>query len=335
MRVLVTGGAGYIGSHVCVDLLIAGHEVIIFDNFTNSDVEVPKRIAEIAGTPPLLIKADLRDMAALEKCFPSFRPQAVIHFAALKSISESVAMPLAYYDVNLVGTLNLLDCMRRNDCNLLVFSSSATVYGQPERCPLDELAPVSATNPYGRTKLFVEQIINDAKAADSALSAINLRYFNPVGAHASGLIGEKPSGVPSNLVPYVAQVAAGLRERVHVFGNDYPTIDGTGVRDYIHVCDLAAAHVLALEKLPELGNTQALNLGTGRGHSVLEVIATFEQVSGHKIDFEFAQRRPGDVAECWADPTLASQLLGWRTSFDLEQMCRDAWRWQVASGQQS
>ncbi|WP_367345020.1 UDP-glucose 4-epimerase GalE [Stenotrophomonas bentonitica] len=332
MRVLVTGGAGYIGSHVCVELLNAGHEVIIFDSFINSDLGVPDRISSIVGKSPLTVKADLRDRAALDDCFSTHRPDAVIHFAALKSIGESVTNPLSYYDVNVVGTIDLLGCMKRYDCNLLVFSSSATVYGQPESCPIDEQAPVSATNPYGRTKLFVEQIINDAKVADPRLFAINLRYFNPVGAHQSGLIGESPSGTPNNLVPFVAQVAAGLRPRVSVFGDDYATPDGTGVRDYIHVSDLATAHVLALEQLPQLSDLQAMNLGTGRGHSVLEVIATFADISGRPIEYQIAQRRPGDVAECWADPMLALTRLGWRARFDLEQMCKDAWRWQLGSG---
>ena len=327
MRVLLTGGLGYIGSHSCVELMSRGHDVWIVDNLSNCTLDVQDRIVRIIGRRPEVTVADIRDNAALERVFSDARPDAVIHFAALKSVAESCERPLAYFDNNVVGTLNLLACMRRHGVESLVFSSSATVYGAPEFLPLTEAAATRTTNPYGRTKLMIEQIIEDVCASDDRLRAAVLRYFNPVGAHASGLIGENPRGTPNNLLPYVAQVAAGQREHLKVFGDDYPTRDGTGVRDYIHVVDLARAHVDALEYLTT-GRRFTINLGTGRGYSVLEVVRAFERASGRDVPVEIAPRRAGDVAECYADPTLAHRLLGWKAEHDLARMCEDAWRWQ-------
>ena len=339
MRVLVCGGAGYIGSHTCVALAARGHEAVIVDNHVNSAPVVLDRLARLIGHAPEAHRVDVRDADALDRLFANGRFDAVIHFAALKSVGESVSRPLEYFDNNLGGTISLLRAMQAHGVPRLVFSSSATVYGEPERLPLDESARLSVTNPYGRTKLMAEEIIADACVADPRLSAISLRYFNPVGAHPSGLIGESPNGIPNNLMPYVCQVAVGLRPRLQIFGGDWPTIDGTGVRDYLHVVDLARAHVHAIEVLageggaaphaghPLHGHT-AINLGVGRGISVLELVRAFEAASGRPIPFDIVDRRVGDVAEVYADPRLAERLLGWRAELDVDAMCRDAWRWQ-------
>ena len=330
MKVLVTGGAGYIGSHTVVELVAAGFDVHIVDNFCNSERWILERLTTLCGHEIPHTELDLLDEAALQACFAEVRPGAVIHFAALKAVGESVQQPLRYHRNNVGGTLALLQAMQDHGCRHLVFSSSATVYGVPERCPIREDAPLGATNPYGQTKLVMEHVIRDLLAAPgSTLKAAILRYFNPAGAHESGLIGELPRGVPNNLVPFVAQTAAGLREAIQVFGNDYPTRDGTGVRDYIHVVDLAQAHVAALRALRD-GEAREItvNLGTGTGYSVLEVIEAFGRAVGRPIPHRIAPRRPGDVAECWADPALAERLLGWKARRGLDAMCTDAWRWQ-------
>jgi UDP-glucose 4-epimerase len=326
MKILVTGGAGYIGSHTCVALLERGHDVVVLDNFANSSRVAVERIAELAGRPVALVEGDVRDRVLLERVL-AHDIEAVIHFAALKAVGESCAQPLRYFDNNIGGTITLLQAMAATGVAHLVFSSSATVYGAQRRVPVAEDAPLSVTNPYGRTKLVMEQLIGDACAADPSFAAVLLRYFNPVGAHSSGRIGEDPRGEPNNLMPYVAQVAVGRREFLSVFGGDYPTRDGTGVRDYIHVSDLAEAHVKAVE-LPHSGGCLALNLGTGRGCSVLELVAAFEQASGRPVPYRIVARRPGDVAELWADPARAQAVLGWRARHDLQRMCTDAWRWQ-------
>lgn len=330
MKVLVTGGAGYIGSHTVVELVAAGFDVHVVDNFCNSERWILERLATLCGRRVPHTELDLLDEPALQACFAEVQPEAVIHFAALKAVGESVQQPLRYHRNNVGGTLALLQAMQDHGCQHLVFSSSATVYGNPERCPIGEDAPLGATNPYGQTKLIMEHVIRDLLAAPaSTFKAAILRYFNPAGAHESGLIGELPRGVPNNLVPFVAQTAAGLREAIQVFGNDYPTRDGTGVRDYIHVVDLAQAHVAALRALRD-GEARevTVNLGTGRGYSVLEVIEAFGRAVGRPIPYRFAPRRPGDVAECWADPSLAEKVLGWKAERDIEAMCADAWRWQ-------
>lgn len=331
MRVLVCGGAGYIGSHTCVVLAERGHEVTIADNFCNSSPVVLDHLAQLTGRAPDARNVDVRDAAALAALFAGQRFDAVIHFAALKAVGESCERPLAYFDNNISGTISLLRAMRDAGVGRLVFSSSATVYGEPQSVPIGEDAPLSSTNPYGRTKLVMEQLIGDVCAADPGLRAISLRYFNPVGAHPSGLIGEAPSGVPNNLMPYICQVAAGKRERLQIFGGDWPTIDGTGVRDYIHVMDLARAHAHALEALEDVRGHLPLNLGAGRGISVLQLLRAFEAASGRDIPYRIVDRRAGDVAEVYADPTRAERLLGWRTELDVDAMCRDAWRWQSAN----
>jgi len=330
MKVLVTGGAGYIGSHTVVELAAAGFEVHIVDNFCNSERWILQRLETLCGKALPFTELDLTDETALQACFAAVKPDAVIHFAALKAVGESVQQPLRYHRNNVGGTLALLQAMQEHGCGHLVFSSSATVYGNPERCPIREDAPLGATNPYGQTKLVMEQVIRDLLAAPgSALKAAILRYFNPAGAHESGLIGELPRGVPNNLVPFVAQTAAGLRDAVQVFGSDYPTPDGTGVRDYLHVVDLAQAHVAALRALRD-GEAREItvNLGTGKGYSVLEVIEAFGRAVGKPIPHKRVARRAGDAAECWADPSLAKQLLGWEASRGIDAMCVDAWRWQ-------
>ena len=326
--ILVTGGMGYIGSHTTVALLEAGYEVVIADNFSNSERWISERITELAGSAPLVRELDLRDHAATRECLRDVRPGGVIHFGALKSVGESIAKPLLYYQNNVTGTLNLLDAMLDVGCNDLVFSSSATVYGFPERCPITEDAALHAINPYGRTKLMMEQAIQDICAALPGFHAALLRYFNPAGAHPSGRLGELPRGTPNNLVPFVAQVAAGLRPQVKVFGGDYATPDGTGVRDYIHVMDLAQAHVRALAHLREQGRSLLVNLGTGQGFSVLEIIAAFAAASGRPVPYDISDRRPGDADACYADPSLASSLLGWKAERGLADICADAWRWQ-------
>ncbi len=326
--ILVTGGAGYIGSHTCVELLNAGHGVTVFDNFSNSQPESLARVEHITGRKVHLVEGDIRDRDALVGALRSSGATAVIHFAGLKAVGESVGQPLAYYDNNVVGSLRLLEAMAQCDVRSLVFSSSATVYGEPQRLPLTEDHPLSATNPYGRTKLVIEDMLRDVHRSDPLWRMSILRYFNPVGAHSSGLIGEDPQGIPNNLMPFVAQVAVGRREFVNVWGNDYATPDGTGVRDYIHVVDLAAGHLKALERLQRHAECLAINLGTGVGYSVLDMLRAFEQASGKPVPYRIAARREGDIASCYADPSQAAALLGWRASRDLQAMCVDAWRWQ-------
>lgn len=331
MRVLVVGGAGYIGAHTCVVLAERGHDVAIIDNFSNSDPGVLERLEQLVGRPVPCVRMDLRDRAGLAAVFAGGRFDAVVHFAALKAVGDSCAQPLDYFDNNIGGTIALLQAMQAAGVKTLVFSSSATVYGAPGSVPVREDARLQVTNPYGRTKLVAEQLINDLCRCDPGFRAANLRYFNPVGAHASGLIGEDPTGVPGNLMPYICQVAAGRREFLQVFGADYPTADGTGVRDYIHVVDLARAHADALDYLFDTGRSATVNLGTGHGVSVLELVSAFEHASGHRVAYKVVDRRPGDVAEVYADPELARQLFGWQARFDLDDMCRDAWLWQSAN----
>ena len=327
MNILVTGGAGYIGSHTCVVLLEAGHDVTVIDNLCNSSAIALQRVQELAGRSLRFVQGDIRSRDDLDRAFVG-GIDAVIHFAALKAVGESCEQPLAYFDNNIGGTIALMQAMEAHGVECLVFSSSATVYGEPDSVPVREDAPLRVTNPYGRTKLVMEQLIGDCCQADPAMSAVLLRYFNPVGAHPSGRIGEDPSGTPNNLMPYIAQVAVGRRPTLSVFGGDYPTVDGTGVRDYIHVMDLAHAHVRALEHARTRTGALALNVGTGRGYSVLELVRAFEQASGRKVPHEVVARRPGDVAELWADPARAQQLLGWSASRGIEAMCADTWRWQ-------
>jgi len=326
--ILVTGGAGYIGSHTVVQLLEAGREVLIFDNFSNSAPAVLDRIAEIAGRRPHLVEGDIRDPVALQQLFAAHPISAVIHFAGLKAVGESVEQPLRYYDNNQTGTLRLLEAMTAAGVHTLVFSSSATVYGDPASVPIREDFPLAATNPYGRSKLFIEEMLRDLAIAEPLWRMAILRYFNPVGAHPSGRIGEDPRGIPNNLLPYIAQVAVGRRAELNVFGDDYPTPDGTGVRDYIHVVDLAAGHLAALAALERQAGTLTVNLGTGRGYSVLEVVAAFEKASGRRVPYRIAPRRPGDIASCFADPSHARTLLDFTARRGIDEMCADAWRWQ-------
>jgi len=326
--ILVTGGAGYIGSHTCVELLNGGYDVIAVDNLVNSHRESLERVRRITGKPVTFYDADVGDENALDGIFEKHAISGVIHFAALKAVGESVAKPIEYYRNNINGLLVVLDTMRRHGVKQFVFSSSATVYGVPERSPIDESFALSATNPYGQSKLIAEQILRDVEIADPSWRIAVLRYFNPVGAHESGLIGEDPAGVPNNLMPYVAQVAVGKLEKLRVFGGDYPTPDGTGVRDYIHVVDLARGHLAALDALVARDSGFVVNLGTGRGYSVLEVVKAFEQASGRPVPYEIVTRRAGDIAECFADPALARDLLGWEAEFGIERMCSDHWRWQ-------
>jgi UDP-glucose 4-epimerase len=326
--VLLTGATGYIGSHTWLALLAAGFDVVGVDDFRNSAPEVLVRLATLSGATPRFERADVCDATAMQRVFNNHRPDAVVHFAALKAVGESTALPLDYYSNNLGGLLTVCRAMLAHGCRRLVFSSSATVYGVPEHLPLTEDAPLSATNPYGQTKLMGEQMLHDLGLAQPQWQSALLRYFNPVGAHESGHIGEDPRGTPNNLTPYVAQVAVGRREFLNVFGNDYPTPDGTGVRDYIHVQDLAEGHVAALRRLLDAPGSFTVNLGTGRGYSVLEVVRAFEAASGRPVPYRFAPRRPGDVAACYADPARAAHLLGWRAQHDLNRMCADTWRWQ-------
>lgn len=327
--ILVTGGAGYIGSHTCVELLAAGYDVVVVDNLCNSHRVALERVQEIAGRPLVFHQVDVRNPDALQRVFAAHAVDAVIHFAGLKAVGESVAQPLRYYDNNVNGTLVLCATMAACGVKNLVFSSSATVYGDPATVPIREDFPTGATNPYGRSKLMVEEVLRDLHRADPAWSIGLLRYFNPVGAHKSGLIGEDPNGIPNNLMPYISQVAVGKLDRLSVFGNDYATPDGTGVRDYIHVTDLAAGHVKALQRLARAaGELLTVNLGTGRGYSVLEAVRAFEQASGRPVPYQVVARRPGDVGACYADPSLAEKVLGWRAIRGLDEMCRDAWRWQ-------
>ena len=327
-RILVTGGAGYIGSHTCVELLEAGYEVRVVDNLSNSSPEALRRVEEITGRSLEFVEGDIRDRALMEQALEGI--DAVIHFAGLKAVGESVQKPLEYYDNNVGGSVTLLEAMVSAGVRRIIFSSSATVYGDPQTLPLKEDHPLSPTNPYGRSKVMIEEILGDLYRSDSRWSIAMLRYFNPVGAHPSGLIGEDPEGIPDNLMPFVSQVAVGCREELRVFGGDYETRDGTGVRDYIHVVDLARGHLAAL-KLLERPGCEAVNLGTGEGYSVLEVVEAFEEVSGKRIPYRIVERRPGDVAECYAEVSKAYELLGWRAEYDLRRMCEDSWRWQEAN----
>lgn len=328
MNILVTGGTGFIGSHTCVALMAAGHEIVVLDNLCNSRRDVVDRVALIAGRPLQFVEGDVRDEPLVRRVLVDFGIDAVFHFAGLKAVGESVSQPLAYYDCNVVGSLALCRAMVAAGVRSLVFSSSATVYGDPVSVPIAEDCPLGVpTNPYGKSKLIVEQILADLVVAASEWRIARLRYFNPVGAHESGLIGESPKGVPSNLMPYLAQVATGQREKVFVFGNDYPTPDGTGVRDYIHVVDLAEGHVAALDYLMKHTGLLTVNLGTGRGVSVMEMLQAFELASGRPVPYEVVSRRSGDIAACWADPSLAKRLLGWEARRNVSVMCRDAWHW--------
>jgi len=330
-RILVTGGAGYIGSHTVLELLGAGHDVVVLDNLSNASPEALERVAALAGRPAPLVIGDLRDEALLERVLSAHRFDAVVHFAGLKAVGESVARPLAYYDNNVAGTVTLLRALDAAGVRRLVFSSSATVYGDPRSVPIREDAPTGPTNPYGRTKWMIEFILRDLAAADPRWSIGNLRYFNPVGAHPSGRIGEDPQGIPNNLMPFIAQVAVGRRERLSVFGGDWPTPDGTGVRDYIHVVDLARGHLAALDRTLAAGGCWSVNLGTGNGYSVLDVVRAFERACGRPIPYSIVERRPGDVAACYADPSQAAELLGWRAQLGIDAMCADSWRWQSAN----
>lgn len=328
MNILVTGGAGFIGSHTCLELLNAGHDVIVVDNLSNSSEESLKRVRELTGKNILFYQADLLDYSTLDEIFDENVVDAVIHFAGLKAVGESVSIPLRYYHNNLTGTFNLLDCMQKHGVFNLVFSSSATVYGTPEKLPITEDFPLSTTNPYGTTKLMIEQILQDLYVSDSRFSIVILRYFNPIGAHESGRIGEDPRGIPNNLLPYIAQVATGKLKQVSVYGNDYPTIDGTGVRDYIHVVDLSIGHLKAIEKKAGNPGVYIYNLGTGRGYSVLEMIHAFEKACKKELPYQIIDRRPGDVAACYSNPEKAKRELDWSAKYDIEKMCQDAWNWQ-------
>lgn len=327
--ILVTGGAGYIGSHACLEFLHAGYDVVVLDNLSNSSPEALKRVQAITGRELVFVEGDIRDRPGLDALFQRHDVDAVIHFAGLKAVGESVEKPLLYYDNNIAGSVTLFEAMQAAGVKTIVFSSSATVYGDPASVPIREDFPVGGTtNPYGTSKLFIEKILQDLAISDPAWSIALLRYFNPVGAHESGQIGEDPQGIPNNLMPYITQVAVGRREHLSVFGNDYPTPDGTGVRDYIHVVDLARGHVKAVEKLAEGPGVRVWNLGTGQGYSVLDMVRAMEKASGRPIPYRIAPRRAGDVAQCWADPAKALQELGWRAERGLEAMCADAWRWQ-------
>ena len=334
MHILVTGGAGYIGSHTVIELLTRGDDVTIIDSLINSKAEAVQRIAELAGRAPGFHRVDLLDRPALDAVLSARPVDAVIHFAGLKAVGESVSIPLRYYQNNLISTLNLIDAMQTHGVRNLVFSSSATVYGVPEKVPIRESFPLSATNPYGRTKLMIEDMLRDIHPASPGFGMAILRYFNPVGAHRSGRIGEDPNGIPNNLLPYISQVAVGKLDKLRVFGNDYPTPDGTGVRDYIHVVDLALGHLAALNRLANHpGERVTVNLGTGHGYSVLEMVRAFERASGRPIPYEIVPRRPGDVAACYADPAYAREALGWEATRGIGQMCADAWRWQSMNPQ--
>jgi len=331
MNILVTGGTGYIGSLTCVRLIEAGERLVILDNLVNSKPAVLDRIAAVTGVRPIFVEGDIRDRARLDELLTRHRIEATIHFAGLKAVGESVQQPLRYYDNNVHGSRVLFSALHDAGVRTIVFSSSATVYGDAQTMPISEEAPTQATNPYGRTKLMVEEMLRDLATAEPGWSVTLLRYFNPVGGHPSGLLGEDPQGIPNNLMPYVAQVAVGRRERLTVFGDDYPTPDGTGVRDYIHILDLADGHVAALRHRHGQAGVRVYNLGTGRGHSVLEALHAFERASGRRVPYVVAPRRAGDVASCWADPSRAARELGWRAQRTIDQMCEDAWRWQSAN----
>jgi UDP-glucose 4-epimerase len=328
MNILLTGGTGYIGSHTAIVLIEAGHKVVLFDNLSNSQKDVVSRIEQITGKAIPFVEGDVRDTLLLSETIKDYQADAVIHFAGFKAVAESVEKPILYFDNNVGGTVSLLKAMQQNQVKTLVFSSSATVYGEPQYLPIDESHPTSPTNPYGRTKLHIEEMLKDVVATDSAFGVVCLRYFNPVGAHESGLIGESPNGTPNNLMPFLSQVAARKRAKVHVFGNDYPTIDGTGVRDYIHVVDLASGHLAAINFLAGTKGWYAINLGTGYGSSVLEMIGQFTSSNNRSIPYEFVDRRPGDVASCYASAVKAEKLLKWSATRDLKSMCSSAWKWQ-------
>ncbi|MCL7489464.1 MAG: UDP-glucose 4-epimerase GalE [Desulfobulbaceae bacterium] len=329
MHILVTGGAGYIGSHTCLELLNAGHDVTVIDNLSNSSEESLRRVERLTGKRPAFFQSDLLDIESIDRIFELCDDAgAVIHFAGLKAVGESVAKPMLYYQNNVIGTINLCRVMQKFEVKNIVFSSSATVYGDPAIVPIRENFPLSCTNPYGRTKLIVEDFLRDLHNADPSWSIALLRYFNPIGAHESGEIGEDPADIPNNLVPYISQVAVGKLQQLSVFGNDYPTPDGTGIRDYIHVVDLALGHIKALERITANPGLATYNLGTGRGYSVLEVINAFSRACGKEINYAVTSRRPGDIACCYADPTLAEKDLDWRAQRDIDQMCADTWRWQ-------
>ena len=326
--VLVTGGAGYIGSHTCIALHEAGFDFVVFDNLCNSSQESLRRVEKIIGKKINFIEGDIRSKTDLQKVFDAYKIDSVIHFAGLKAVGESVEMPLEYYDNNVNGTLVLCQVMSENNCKKIVFSSSATVYGDPATTPIKEDFPLSATNPYGRSKLFIEEILRDLFVSDNAYQIVLLRYFNPVGAHKSGTIGEDPNGIPNNLMPFISQTAVGKREYLSVFGGDYNTPDGTGVRDYIHVVDLAQGHVNALQKISSLSKVLTVNLGTGNGYSVLDMVKAFEKASHKPVAYKIVDRRTGDIATCFADPSYAYEQLGWRATKGIEKMCEDSWRWQ-------
>jgi UDP-glucose 4-epimerase len=328
MSILITGGTGYIGTHTCIELLNAGHDIIVLDNLSNSKIDSLDRVKEITGKNITFYKADLVNREEVENVFKKHNIDAVIHFAGLKAVGESVRLSLFYYQNNIIGTLNLCDVMKQFGVKNLVFSSSATVYGNPEGVPISEEFPLAPRNPYGRTKLMIEEILRDLYISDPSWSIALLRYFNPVGAHKSGRIGDNPKGIPNNLMPYITQVAVGKLRQLQVFGNDYQTVDGSGVRDYIHVVDLAVGHLRALERVTSTNGVETYNLGTGTGYSVLEIIAVFEKVTGVKIPYKIIDRRPGDVDICYANPTKAKEVLGWVASKGIEEMCLDAWRWQ-------
>lgn len=328
MNILLTGGTGYIGSHTAVVLVEAGHKVVLFDNLSNSSRDVVDRLGKITNQSIPFVEGDVRDTSLLSKTIKNYQVDAIIHFAGLKAVGESVEKPLEYFDNNVGGTISLLEAMQKNKVKTMVFSSSATVYGEPQYLPIDEKHPTSATNPYGRTKLHIEEMLQDVVASNSAFGVVCLRYFNPVGAHESGLIGESPNGIPNNLMPFVSQVAAGKRAKVNVFGDDYPTIDGTGVRDYIHVLDLASGHLSAINFLAGTKGWHAINLGTGYGSSVLDMIGQFASSSERSVPYEVVGRRPGDVASCYASAEKAEKLLKWKATRDLKSMCSSAWKWQ-------
>ncbi|MBD8013498.1 UDP-glucose 4-epimerase GalE [Planococcus wigleyi] len=329
MTILITGGAGFIGSHAAVELLESGYEIVIVDNLSNSQIESISRVKDLTGKTFLFYQTDLLDDEGMEKVFAENEITAVMHFAGLKAVGESVEKPLMYYHNNITGTLNLCSIMEKYGVKNLVFSSSATVYGDPEQVPIDESSPLSATNPYGRTKLMIEEILQDLYVADSSWRIAILRYFNPIGAHISGRIGENPTGIPNNLMPYITQVAIGKREELQVFGNDYDTPDGTGVRDYIHVVDLVKGHIKALEYLEENDGIETFNLGTGKGYSVLDLINNFSSATKKEIPYKVVDRRPGDIGICYANPEKAKAKLGWTAEKDLQEMCQDSWKWQV------
>ena len=329
MKILLTGGAGFIGSHTIIELDKAGYDVVVVDNLYNSNPKALVRVGQIIGKQIPFYKADIRDREALNEVFEKEKPEAVIHFAGLKAVGESVAKPLEYYHNNMTGTFILLDVMRNHGCKNIIFSSSATVYGDPAQIPITEQCPKGhCTNPYGQTKSMLEEVLIDVQKADPEWNVVLLRYFNPIGAHPSGLIGENPNGIPNNLMPYITQVAIGKRPELGVFGNDYPTHDGTGVRDYIHVCDLAAGHVAALQAIQKKCGLGIYNLGTGHGYSVLDVVNAFEKSNGVPVKYAIKPRRPGDIATCYCDPTKAREELGWAAQYGIEEMCRDSWNWQ-------